>query len=490
MPVAGEYEDRLSILIVDDDVPLRNLICDVIRTAVSCSLRETDNGIEALELFRKRHYDLVISDLKMPGMDGIASIKEINQATPVIIMTGHPSIDASVSAMKYGAADFLVKPFKIDDLILKVNLCLKEKTIPAKHDANLNINNSKLTEKIREVSTVSYIYDAIEKMSVDDDDIFQEIAAFALKITGGETCSLLLFDEESGSFYPKVIVKNANDNDHSNADKMISSLKAVYEETMQKKEAILRNSNGNSETYNSLMCVPLTIRNKVFGLLTLVNENRADNFTQKDLNYISILTTRASLNIENRILYESIFCSIMDTFKSLVQSIQARDYYTERHSKSVTQLAVKIAEAMQLSKSELECLEVASILHDIGKIAIPDNVLLKPGRLIEEEYNITKTHSVIGENILKSLKLLETERKIVRHHHERWDGMGYPDGLSGKDIPFLSRIISVADAFDAMTSDRPYRKALKVEGAINELKRNCDTQFDRNVVAAFISTLR
>jgi len=115
--------------------------------------------------------------------------------------------------------------------------------------------------------------------------------------------------------------------------------------------------------------------------------------------------------------------------------------------------------------------------------------LLKPGRLTEEEYAVIKTHPIIGENILKSITLFDTERNIIRHHHERWDGKGYPDGLSGTDIPMLSRILSVADSFDAMISDRPYRKGLKIEEAIDELKRNSNLQFDKNVVDAFITTL-
>jgi HD-GYP domain-containing protein (c-di-GMP phosphodiesterase class II) len=144
---------------------------------------------------------------------------------------------------------------------------------------------------------------------------------------------------------------------------------------------------------------------------------------------------------------------------------------------------------MQCSTNEIEALKISGTLHDIGKTAIPDNVLLKPGRLTEEEYAIIKTHPIIGENILKSITLFDTERKIIRHHHERWDGKGYPDGLSGTDIPMLSRILSVADSFDAMISDRPYRKGLKIEEAIDELKRNSNLQFDRTVVDAFITTL-
>lgn len=481
-----------SILIVDDDSSTRTLISDAIQAEGIETITEVENGFQALDMINEKSFDLIISDLKMPGMNGIEllhKIKEITPATSVIIITGYPSIDVSISAMKYGAVDFLTKPFKIDDLIFKVKVYLNEKKILTDKELDLKINNSRLTEKVRELSTITYIYDSIEKAGGSNDDIFQEIVALAMKIAPGEICSLVLVDEENRIFHPKIM-KGYNNGGIASLEKMLPSWKPIFNEVIEKKEAIIRTAETRDDPYKSLLCVPLMIRNRVFGLLSLTNQESESCFTPRDLNYISSLTTRASLNLENRILYESIFTSIIDTFKSLVRSIHVRDQYTERHSVNVTRLSVRTARTMNLSSSEIECLEIASILHDIGKIAIPDSVLLKPGGLTDEEYEIIKTHPTIGENILKSIKLFETERKIVRYHHERWDGKGYPDGLSGKDIPLLSRILSVADAYDAMTSDRPYRKGLSVEKAIGELRRNCDTQFDREIVDAFIMTIQ
>jgi putative nucleotidyltransferase with HDIG domain len=179
----------------------------------------------------------------------------------------------------------------------------------------------------------------------------------------------------------------------------------------------------------------------------------------------------------------------MATFESLVHSIHVRDHYTERHSRSVTKLALDTARVMNCSACEIESLKISSLLHDIGKIAIPDYILLKPGHLTNEEYEIIKNHPAIGENILRSIALFKDARKIIRHHHERWDGKGYPDGLSGENIPFHSRMLGVADSFDAMVTDRPYRKALKTDEAIAELQRNRNIQFDKNVVDAFMSII-
>ena len=183
------------------------------------------------------------------------------------------------------------------------------------------------------------------------------------------------------------------------------------------------------------------------------------------------------------------YLNLTNTFKSLVASIQVRDHYTEEHSSRVTEMAVKIAEELNCTSSEVGCMELASLLHDIGKISTPDNVLLKCSSLTKEEYDIIKKHPAIGDDILSYVVLLVKERKIIRHHHERWDGKGYPDGISGDDIPLLSRILSVADSFDAMVSDRPYRKGLSVDVATGELIKNKSTQFDGKIVEIFLKIL-
>jgi len=482
-----------SILIVDDDINTRTLVTDTIREEGFCCLTEVENGIEALECLRKEHFDLVISDIQMPGMSGIEllhRVKELDPSTSVIIMTGFPTIDLSIAAMKYGAVDFLAKPFKLDDLIFKIKLYLKEKTILTEREWDLKTNTSRLAEKVRELSTISYIYENIEKVDGNNDDIFQEIVNLALRVAGGKSCSLILFDETNNAFHPKVVQSNGNGTGSAATAKVFKSLTPIFREVIHTREALIKNHFKGTDGYNSILCVPLSIRNKIFGLLSLIDDRSENGFTNKDLNYICSLTARASLNVENRLLYESIFTSVIDTFKSLVSSIHERDSYTQRHSHNVTQLALHTAEIMKLSSHEIECLEIASSLHDIGKIAIPDSVLLKPGRLTDEEYSIIKRHPVIGENILKSIKLFETERKIVRHHHERWDGRGYPDGLAGEEIPLLSRILAVADSYDAMTTDRPYRKGMQVEEAVTELLRNRALQFDKDIVDAFIISLR
>lgn len=181
---------------------------------------------------------------------------------------------------------------------------------------------------------------------------------------------------------------------------------------------------------------------------------------------------------------------LFDTIKVLALALDARDHYTHGHSQQVTEYSIAIAREMGLTRVEVEIIHDAGILHDIGKIGIPDAILLKPGRLTENEYNQIKKHPEIGRNILQPVDCLSDKIPLIYHHHERFDGRGYPEGLQGEEIPLGARILSVADAYQAMTSDRPYRNALTVETAVEELEVNKGKQFDPNVVDIFLRILK
>jgi HD-GYP domain-containing protein (c-di-GMP phosphodiesterase class II) len=176
----------------------------------------------------------------------------------------------------------------------------------------------------------------------------------------------------------------------------------------------------------------------------------------------------------------------LSTVTALATSIDAKDPYTKGHSDRVNQYTLKMARQLKLPEDQLDMLQYMSLLHDIGKIGIKDSVLNKPGKLTEEEFDEIKKHPEVGYRIISEIKYLSKSAEVVRHHHERYNGMGYPSGLIGEKIPLGSRIISVADAYDAMTTERPYKKAMTHEEALLELNRCSGTQFDPRVVKAFI----
>jgi putative nucleotidyltransferase with HDIG domain len=183
--------------------------------------------------------------------------------------------------------------------------------------------------------------------------------------------------------------------------------------------------------------------------------------------------------------------SLMDTVTALAFAIDAKDHYTQGHSQAVSRLAAQIARQMGLSDALIEEVRLGGILHDIGKIGVPEAVLNKPSRLTAEEYEVMKSHSSKGADILEPLrvKAIERIRGMVRHHHEMVNGTGYPDRLKGENIPLGARIITVADCFDTMVSDRAYKRGRSMEEAIDELHRCCGTQFDPTIVKAFVCSL-
>jgi HD-GYP domain-containing protein (c-di-GMP phosphodiesterase class II) len=190
--------------------------------------------------------------------------------------------------------------------------------------------------------------------------------------------------------------------------------------------------------------------------------------------------------IQNAQLFQDVQESFLSTVKALAQAVDAKDSYTAGHSSRVTLYATIIAEQLGLPESEVRKVRLSSLLHDVGKIGIRDSVLSKPGQLTDEEFAVMKSHPAVGETILKPVTQLAEVIPGVVSHHERFDGRGYPRGLKGEEIPLQGRIIGVADAFDAMTSDRVYRPRLSDEVAIAELKKHSGTQFDSRVVKAFL----
>ena len=233
------------------------------------------------------------------------------------------------------------------------------------------------------------------------------------------------------------------------------------------------------------MIIPLKIRDKVFGVITAIVLEGKKRFSEKDLYYFSFLAQSAANAIENLALYENIYENLFATLYAFVKAVEARDLYTRQHSSRVTGLSTILGRQLGCSSEELDTLKFAGHLHDIGKIGIRDDILLKPGRLTDEEFEKIKDHPVIGANILEQLGLWEKERQIIRCHHERFDGSGYPDGISQEEIPFLARILSVADVYDAMASDRAYRKKMEDNVILNVINEGQGTQFDPDVVTAF-----
>jgi putative nucleotidyltransferase with HDIG domain len=248
-------------------------------------------------------------------------------------------------------------------------------------------------------------------------------------------------------------------------------------------------SSGASYASHSWLSVPLFIGGELLGVLNMTDKADGSDFTEEDEYVAMTLAEKAAIKIENNALYEGIYSNLLDTLRSLVSTLEAKDAYTRHHSQRVTDISLKLARRVGCTEEECESVAFAGVLHDIGKVGINDNILLKTSRLTDAEYTIIKQHPVIGARIIEPLGLIQEERDIILHHHERIDGRGYPDGLKGDEIPFLARIVAIADSFDAMTSTRAYRKPRPMEEVLEEFEKFSGTQFDSDLVPVFLEAL-
>jgi len=257
---------------------------------------------------------------------------------------------------------------------------------------------------------------------------------------------------------------------------------------------------------DAAVCVPSFYRDELLGILVLGDKKSGDFFSQDDLDLFSALADESAVALKNSQLYFEIDMKaneleelykrehrlFMHASVAFAAAIDARDPYTHGHSERVTNFSLAILDCMgavhQVDNNPLfrQRLQIAAVLHDIGKIGVPDDILHKPSKLSDKEWEAMRKHPVTGAEIVTHIKGLRDLIGGIRHHHERYDGKGYPDGLKSDEIPFMAKIIAVADTFDAMTSDRPYRKGLSVEVAREEIQRNAAAQFDPYMVAAFL----
>ncbi len=348
-------------------------------------------------------------------------------------------------------------------------------------------------EPLKRVLTLS----ALINSTLDISEIKKRSIDAVMEILDSEAASLLLYDEENKELIFDIALGEKGEKIKTIRLKLGQGIAGWVAEH---REPVIINDVQNDPRFfrqadkksgfitRNMICAPLLFKDRLLGVIQVINK-RSGNFTHLDLETLEIIANHISVALENAKLYQELRHIFEAVVFTLAETIEKRDLYTGGHVRRVTEYSVKIGEELKLPAQELYELKIAAILHDIGKIAIPDMILNKPGRLTDEEYEIIKSHPSAGEEILRHISQLKKIAAGVKYHHERYDGKGYPEGLKGEQIPLIARIIAVADTFDAMTSDRPYRKALPLHIAIEELKKNAGTQFDPQVVEAFLRVL-
>jgi HD-GYP domain-containing protein (c-di-GMP phosphodiesterase class II) len=324
------------------------------------------------------------------------------------------------------------------------------------------------------------------------DELLHSVLEEAVQSLGAQRGSILLEDPATRRLQLRAVL----------APGLPGAAQRAYSRTLadrcfsQGESLLCRDVNAESTLYlsrsiqlgsmSSLICALLRSPRKRLGVLQLDRGPLQSAFDQKDFFIADAVAASVAVGIESALLVEAQREQFIQTVTSLARAVEVRDPYTWGHARRVTDYSLLLSDALKLGPVERHHIEIGTPLHDIGKIGIDDAILRKPSRLTEAEFEQMKQHPVLGANILESIQGLAPMIPIVRHHHERWDGKGYPDRLAGEDIALIARVVAVADAFDAMTSSRPYRPAMPAEKAFAELQEKAGTHFDAACVRAFL----
>ncbi|MBN2705928.1 MAG: response regulator [Deltaproteobacteria bacterium] len=484
---------EVNILVVDDDEGIVEILDDYLRELgyrVVCAA----NGVEALERLDEKDFDLLLTDINMPRMNGMELVERIKtrEKTPTTIMiTAYASIQSAVDALKCGVYDYLTKPFVLDEVKNAVSRALEKHFLQRE---NVNLKEMMALYRASEVISSHFVFDEVVEVLFDSAAYFTKTDFIALYLddSGGTEaeadyrlcrrklfCRLPTADRCLLNFLPKRFPAVV-------AEKyFLCSSSRIFSKNDAALSGLFKDDS-NRFNYESIMTFSLKANNRLTGFLVLVSLSPEIVFTDRLRRLLYMLVSKAAGAIENTRLYDNLQRQYVETVASFALALETKDSYTHGHSQQVACYAALIARKLDFSSEKLAALQQAAILHDIGKIGVSDTILNLSRPLTEVEFQEIREHPRKGRDILAPISSLATVTAVVYHHHEHWNGKGYPAGLSGFDIPLMARIIAVADAFDAMTSQRPYRLPLSLDEALAELRNGAGRQFDPELVAVFL----
>ncbi len=443
--------DKKTILYVDDSSVMHSFFADALQDS-PYQIIDAYSGEEGLKLYKETLPDMVITDVEMPHMSGLELCREIkennfeNRFIPVVILSSKEEPMDIETGFKYGADDYLTKPVsrellldKIEEYLSAIDRKSSSRVLVVEYD---RVHNEKISHiVIKSGLTVLRAFDVQTAMLFLEQDV-PDVMIISLDIPESGGFQFIRSIRSNEGFTDLAIIGVAN-------KPAGGGRKEVDVENMAVKYGV-----------EKVFYKPFNAEHFAIVLERILSEKYA------------------SYKRENRL--------ILDIISLLISSLEARDEYTRGHTERVSKYSILLGKQMKLSAREMDVLEKAAKFHDLGKIGIRDDILLKQAKLTEGEYLKIQEHATIGAKILEPLASYRDVIPLILHHHERWDGKGYPAGIQGNAIPLGARIIAVADSYDAMTTDRPYRKALKHERAIQIIRENTGTQFCPRCVEAFL----
>lgn len=541
-PAEGAIGSR--IMVADDDANTVRLVTKRLQSE-GFQVESASDGQEALDKIAAGSYDLVLLDYKMPEVDGLTVLSRVKESKPntaVVIMTAYGSEAVAMESLRRGADDYLIKPLDENEPLptVRVNLEKVRRRIEVedtsarlRHEAAPEYEDKKrLIEELRH-SSISLMeqYDMLLAAQEQNRAYAERLEQMVEERTGNlqqrtrelSVLHAVLSAATRSLELPQVFeitlaelgeLLQANASAAFVIDQVTSRLRLItqtdlpeeflrwvstgYEENEALSQAVasgkatlidnLSEQGGLSIIADQAQCiivVPMKTSNEVAGII-LVTCSESRDIDEGGWRLLGTLGEEVGVVVENVRLYENLRMAYLSTIRALAEAVDAKDSYTRGHSDRVSTLAAATAVEMGLLPDMVDEIRNAGYLHDIGKIGTPDSVLVKNGVLTVEEMETMKLHPGASHRILSHAQMADSIKDMIRHHHERYDGTGYPDGLKGEEIPLGSRILSVADAYEAMTSNRPYRDCMALEEALRELKDNSGEQFDSKVVEAFL----
>lgn len=539
-------EPKVKILYVEDNSENIMLVRRVLE-AKGYVVLEATNGLEGIEIAGRESPDLILMDINLPDMDGYAAATKIKNTSglehiPIVALTANVMKGDRERTLAAGCDGYIPKPIDIRNFPVQVEAFLrgkKEVVAPEEEKAYIKEHSVKLVEKLEErirqltqaneerqrnldklqerTNELSLLLEITTTVSssLNLQEMLQTSAQIAVERFGGTFCRIILanrqqdqlillaayplrtldWDLEIGGFC-RIAESHCFSKIQGSAEPMLLRGPETRLEGCIPAERLLLT--GNLGGLQTLLICPIMKKISLLGLVALGEVRRWERspFTPEKIRLCDSLARQIGSATDNARLYEEVVlksnqlkAANVDSIKALAQALETKDFDTMGHSDRTVKHALALAKQLGASEQDQELFQYAAILHDIGKIGIPEAILKKQGKLTPEEIEVMKQHPVLGAQIVQQIKFLAPVVPLVRADHERWDGKGYPDGMQGEDIPLGARVVAIVDAYDAMTSDRVYRKAPGKEYAIAELKKYAGTQFDPQLVNAFLKIL-
>ncbi|MBC8074958.1 MAG: response regulator [Chloroflexales bacterium] len=481
------------LLVVEDDATVRDFCMRVLRMN-GYAVATAENGRAALARLQEARFDLVLTDLQMPELTGIKLLEHMRQHhadVDAIAFTAYATVDTARQALKLGAFDYLTKPVSVEDLERTVRKCLELRRIRQEKE-----RLSELVAMYEFSQTIASSLDTATQVQQIVRLLGQrfaphEVSLSLLQVTDPVLELLAAFrasgNGDSALPSPQLVVLEQGD---ANRASSVTLARGHEREGQALLEAHLCMINAAASEGPQIAQEVLRTSDQPVGVLRLERGAEQPPFEPDERRLLAVFASQIAASLDNARLYQQLQEQNLQTVIALAKAIEARDPYTRGHSEQVTRYAVRMMELQDASPERIELMRYASLLHDIGKIGIRDDILLKPEGLNAEEFAVMRTHPQIGANILRSIRSLRDALPIVEGHHERVDGRGYPHGHTAEQLPVEARILAVCDAFEAMTSDRAYRKGMPVDIALDTLLKGSGNQWDRQLVDIFAQMIR